>query len=103
MLTKKVRLIYGRQYLGGAALERPIINAGNTQRALFLLAGFWDIYASDVRCSISLAVNGLEHVVHPFPEALFCLRHGLAIYPRGRAFWNLTQILYSFPRDMMGQ
>ena len=82
----------GRQHLGGAALERPVVDAGDAQRALFPLARLRDIHAPDVRCPISLAVNGSEHRLHPFPEGLLCLSHGLAVHPWSRALRNLTQI-----------
>src|SRR6266850_1802280 len=73
-------------------------------RALFPLARLRDIHAPDVRCPISLAVNGSEHRLYPFPEGLLCLRHGLAVHPWSRALRNLTQIRpYSFSCDVMGQ
>src|ERR1700756_450939 len=53
---------------------------------------------------ISLAVNGSEHRLYPFPEGLLCLSHGLAVHPWSRALRNLTQIRpYSFSCDVMGQ
>src|SRR6516164_9831131 len=101
---QKIRLVDGRQHLGGAALERPVVDAGDAQRALFPLARLRDIHAPDVRCPISLAVNGSEHRLHPFPEGLLCISHGLAVHPWSRALRNLTQIRpYSFSCDVMGQ
>src|SRR5712671_7782131 len=68
------------------------------------LPGFGIIHAPDVRCPISLAVNGSEHRLHPFPEGLLCVSHGLAVHPWSRALRNLTQIRpYSFSCDVMGQ
>ena len=53
---------------------------------------------------ISLAVNGSEHRLYPFPEGLLCLSHGLAVHPWSRALRNLTQIRpYAFSCDVMGQ
>jgi hypothetical protein len=61
-------------------------------------------WRGSVRCPISLAVNGSEHRLHPFPEGLLCLSHGLAVHPWSRALRNLTQTHpYSFSRDVMGQ
>ena len=92
------------KHLGGAALERPVVDAGNAQRALFPFTGFRDIHAPDVRRPISPAVNGLKHGLHPFPEALLRFRHGLAVHSGSRAFRNLTQIRpYPFPRDVVSQ
>src|SRR5260370_352194 len=77
---------------------------GDASRARFPLARLWDIHAPDVRCPISLAVNGSEHRLHPFPEGLFCISHGLAVHPWSRALRNLTQIRpYSLSCDVMGQ
>src|ERR1700730_9496789 len=67
------------------------------------LPGF-GVHAPDVRCPISLAVNGSEHRLHPFPEGLFCISHGLAVHPWSRALRDLTQIRpYSLSCDVMGQ
>src|SRR6516225_8254151 len=61
-------------------------------------------HAPNVRCPISLAVNGSEHRLHPFPEGLLCVSHDLAVHPWSRALRNLTQIRpYSFSCDVMGQ
>src|SRR6516162_11639048 len=85
-------------------LSTQIGRTGDAQRALFPLARLRDIHAPDVRCPISLAVNGSEHRLHPFPEGLLCLSHGLAVHPWSRALRNLTQIRpYSFSCDVMGQ
>src|SRR6266850_814924 len=49
-------------------------------------------------------VNGSKHWLHPFPEGLLCLSHGLAVHSWSRALRNLTQIRpYSFSCDVMGQ
>src|SRR5260370_16369829 len=100
---EEVRLVDGRQLLGGGAPERPGVDARDAQRALFPFARLRDIHAPDVRCPISLAVNGSEHRLHPLREGLLCVSHGLAVHPWGRALRNLTQIRpYSFSCDLMG-
>jgi len=79
--------------LGGAALRA---DAGR-QRAFFALARLRDIHTPDVRCPISLAVNGSEHRLHPFPEGLLCLSHGLAVTPGAERFGIDTDFVpYSF-------
>src|SRR6267378_6390852 len=89
---------------GRCCAGAPVVDAGDAQRALFPLARLRDIHAPDVRCPISLAVNGSEHRLYPFPEGLLCLSHGLAVHPWSRALRNLTQIRpYSFSCDVMGQ
>src|ERR1019366_7202282 len=50
---QEVLLVDGGENLGRAALERPVRNSRNAERALFLLAGLRDIDASDVWRSIS--------------------------------------------------
>src|SRR6516164_601028 len=48
--------------------------------------------------------DGSEHWLHPFPEGLLCVSHGLAVHPWSRALWNLTQIRpYPLSCDVMGQ
>src|SRR5215831_21176317 len=104
MARQKIRLVDGRQYLGSAALERPVVDAGDAQWALFPLASLRDIHAPDVRCPISLAVNGSEHRLHPFPEAFLRVSRGLAVHPWSRVLWNLIHIRpHSFPCDVMAQ
>ena len=77
---------------------------GHAKWAFFLLAGLRNIDASNIRRSISLAVNGLEHWLNPSLEAFLRLLHRLAIHPGGRALRNLRQTLqHSIARDVMGQ
>ena len=58
----------------------------------------------DIRCSISLAVNGLEHRLYPSIEALLRRLHRLSIHPSGRPLRNLQQILpHPIARDVMSQ
>src|SRR5882762_9320172 len=45
MSRQKIRLVDGRQHLGGAALERPVVDARDAQRALFPFARLRDIHA----------------------------------------------------------
>jgi hypothetical protein len=56
---QEVLLINGGQYLSRGALECPVSDSWHTQWAFLLLAGLRDIDASDIRRSVSLAVDGL--------------------------------------------
>jgi hypothetical protein len=97
-------LVDGGENLGRAALERPVRNSRNAERALLLFAGLRDIDASDIRRSITASVDGLEHWLNPSPKALLRLLHRLPINSSGRAIWNLRQTLpHSVARDVMGQ
>jgi hypothetical protein len=60
---KEVLLINGGEHLGRAALERPVGDSWNAERAFFLLSGLWNIDAPNVRRSVSLTVNGLKRSV----------------------------------------
>src|SRR5260370_68638 len=86
------------------SVHRQGYRAPDIRRVYIPKPGKRDIHAPDVRCPISLAVNGPEHRLYPFPEGLLCLSHGLAVHPWSRALRNLTQIRpYSFSCDVMGQ
>src|SRR4029077_18885994 len=101
---QKVLLINGRQHFGRAALERPVGDSRHAKWPLFRLAGFGDIDPPDIRRSISLAVNGLEHRLYPSIEALLRRLHRLSIHPSGRPLRNLQQILpHPIARDVMSQ
>ena len=95
---QEVLLVDGGENLGRAALERPVRDSRNAERALLLLAGLRDIDASNIRRSISLAVDGLKHWLNPLPKALLRLLHRLTINPSGRAIWNLRQTLPALGR-----
>ena len=86
---KEVLLINGGEHLGRAALERPVRDSWNAERAFFLLSGLWNIDASNVRRSVSLTVNGLKHCPNPLLKAFLRRLHCLAIDPGGRALRNL--------------
>src|SRR4029453_5448651 len=87
---QKVLLVYGGQHPSRAARERPVGHSRHTQRAFLLLAGLRDIDASDVRRSVSLAVDGLQHRTNPSFEAFLRLRYLLAIHPRSGTIGSLT-------------
>ena len=86
---QEVLLVDGGQHLSRAALERPVGDSWNPERALLRLAGLGDIDPPNVRRSISLAVDGLEHWLYPSLEALLRRLHRLTIHPGGRALRNL--------------
>src|SRR6516165_10213729 len=94
----------GRQHFGRAALERPVGDSWHTKWSLFRLAGLGDIDPPNIRRSISLAVNGLEHRLYPSIEALFRRLHRLSVHSCGRPLRNLQQILpHPIARDVMSQ
>src|SRR4029077_10613856 len=88
----QVLLINGRQHFGRAALERPVGDSWHAKWPLFRLAGFGDGDPPDIRLSISLAVNGLEHRLYPSIEALLRRLHRLTIRPSSRPLRNLQKI-----------
>src|SRR5450432_4416838 len=86
---QEVLFVDGGQHLSRAALERPVRDSGDAQRALLRLAGLGDIDPPNVRRSISLAVDGLEHWLYPSLKAFLGRLHRLSIHPGGRALRNL--------------
>ncbi len=86
---QEVLLVNGGQHLSRAALERPVSDSGNAQRALLRLAGLGDINPPNVRRAISLAVDGLEHRLYPSIKALLRRLNRLTIHPSGGALRNL--------------
>src|SRR5262249_50244532 len=63
-----------------------------------------DLYAANVRCLISLPVDGLEHRPDPFLEVLLRPLHRLAIHPSRGMLGNPLQILqHPLTRDVMCQ
>src|SRR5258705_11976770 len=87
---QEVLFVDGGQHLSRAALERPVRDSRDAQRALLRLAGFGDIDPPNVRRSIPLAVNGLEHRLYPFFKALLRCLHRLAIHRRRSALESVT-------------
>ena len=81
-------------------MKRPSARRG----AHLLLSGFGDIDTPYIWRTISLAVNGLQHVCNPFLKTLFRFRYGLAIHSGCRLGRYLIKILPNpFLRDVMGQ
>jgi hypothetical protein len=66
---QEVLFINGGQHLSRAALKGPVGDSRNAKWALFRLARLGDIDPPNVRRSISLAVDGLEHWLYPFLKA----------------------------------
>jgi hypothetical protein len=60
-------------------LKRRLVGCNCRAWQLYRLARLGDINAPNVRCLISLAVNGFEHQPDPFLEALLRPLHRLAI------------------------
>src|SRR5215831_17866189 len=101
---QKVLLVDGGQHLGRAALESPVRYGWHPKGALLRLSGLGDINAADVRCLISLPVNGFEHGPDPFLEVLLRPLHRLAIHPSSGMLRNLLEILqHPLTRDVMSQ
>ena len=101
---QEVLLIDGRQYLSRRALERPVADTGNTQRALFLFTGLGNIDPPDCGRPLDIAVNRSEHRLDPVLEGLLCLRNRLAVSAGGRFAGNPTKISpHPLPCHMMGQ
>src|SRR5436309_16008284 len=77
---------------------------GTPSGRYFRLAGLGDIDPPNVRRSVSLTVNGLEHRLYPSIEALLCRLHRLPVHSCGRPLRNLQQILsHPIARDVMSQ
>src|SRR6266567_7788429 len=86
---QEVLFVDGGQHLSRAALERPVTDSRDAQRALLRLAGLGDIDPPNVWRSIPLAVNGLEHRLYPSVKAFLGRLHRLSIHPGGGALGNL--------------
>src|ERR1035437_7478396 len=86
---KEVLLVNGGQHLGRSALERPVGDGWNAERALLRLARLGDIDPPNARRAISLAMDGLEHRLYPALEALLRRLHRLTIHPGGGSLRNL--------------
>ncbi len=85
-------------------MERPISYTRYAQRTFLLLTGLGNIDAPNARRLISLTMNRLDHWSNPFPEALLCFRHCLAINSGSRPEGNLTKIPPEpLRRQVMGQ
>src|ERR1700722_19786537 len=86
---QEVLLVDGGQHLSRCALERPVGDSWNPEGALLRLARLGDIDPPNVRRTISLAVDGLEHRLYPPLEALLRRLHRLTIHPGGGSLRNL--------------
>src|SRR5580692_10438177 len=86
---QEVLLVDGGQHLSRGALERPVGDSWNPEGALLRLARLGDIDPPNVRRTISLAVDGLEHRLYPPLEALLRRLHRLTIHPGCGSLRNL--------------
>src|SRR5450755_4256385 len=86
---QEVLFVDGGQHLSRAALERPVSDSRHAKRAFLRLAGLGHIDPPNVRRSISLAVDGLEHWLYPSLKAFLGRLHRLSIHPGGGALRNL--------------
>src|ERR1700728_367598 len=86
---QEVLLVDGGQHLSRGALERPVGDSWNPERALLRLARLWDIDPPNVRRTISVTVDGLQPRLYPPLEALLRRLHRLTIRPGCGSLRNL--------------
>ena len=71
--VQEVLPIDSRQHLSRAALERPTVHAGRTQRALLSLTRIVHVDPPDTGCTLAFAMDRSEHRVDSVVEGLLGL------------------------------